>query len=105
MWRFCRPPINLEDNKNQDTQYGNTQSNRIRSSIETKFPGNDLRNEPVVLQSFLNIFNVRQITLGTDENSILFFNIPLKAEVDPDVPQKVIFVLSNLFVHQNTYKD
>ena len=93
MWRFCQPPVNLEDKKFQDTQYGNTQSNRIRSSIKTQLPGNDLRNEPIVLQSFLNIFNVRQITLGTDESSILFFNIPVKAEVDPDVPQKVISVL------------
>ena len=54
---------------------------------------NNFRQEPVVLQSFLNIFNVRQVTIGTNENDILFFNVPVKAEVDPDVPQKVTSVL------------
>ena len=57
---------------------------------------NNFRQEPVVLQSFLNIFNVRQVTIGTNENDILFFNVPVKAEVDPDVPQKVTSILSTL---------
>ena len=86
-------------------QHGRKDDRPLKSFVRNQFSGeNNFLREPVVLQSFLNIFNVRQITLGTDENSILFFNIPLKAEVDPDVPQKVIFLLSNLFIHQNTYK-
>ena len=55
--------------------------------------GSASSKEPVVLQSYLNIFNVRQITLvGALDTSILSFNIPVKAEADPDFIDKVFYL-------------
>ena len=45
----------------------------------------------VLLQSYLNIFNVRQVTLGAIDKSILLFNVPVKAVEDSDVLQKVFY--------------
>ena len=76
-------------------QHGRKDDRPLKSFVRNQFSGeNNFLREPVVLQSFLNIFNVRQVTIGTNENDILFFNVPVKAEVDPDVPQKVTSVLS-----------
>ena len=96
MWRFCRPPITLQNAKFQDSQYRKTDGRSFLYSARKQYlVGNEFGNEPVVLQSFLNIFNVRQITVGENGNSILFFNVPIKAEVDPDVSQKVNLFLDN----------
>ena len=50
----------------------------------------DEKHEVVLLQSYLNIFKVRQITLGSSDKSILSFNVPVKAVEDQDILQKVI---------------
>ena len=45
----------------------------------------------LLLQSYLNILKVRQITLGSvNDASILLFNVPIKAVEDSDVLQKVL---------------
>ena len=62
-------------------------------------PYTDEKNDVVLLQSYLNIFKVRQITLGTMDKSILLFNVPVKAVEDQDILQKVNTV--NLITFKN----
>ena len=58
-----------------------------RDEISNQYQDN--KHEVVLLQSYLNIFKVRQITLGTMDKSILLFNVPVKAVEDEDILQKV----------------
>ena len=54
------------------------------------FPGSSNQEGVLLLQSYLNILKVRQITLGSvKDESILLFNVPIKAVEDSDVLQKV----------------
>ena len=54
------------------------------------FPRSSNQEGVLLLQSYLNILKVRQITLGSvNDESILLFNVPIKAVEDSDVLQKV----------------
>ena len=59
-----------------------------------------------MLQSYLNILKVRQITLGSvNDESILLFNVPIKAVEDSDVLQKVNDKIQNSIIDlENEYK-
>ena len=92
-WRFCqtkRPNhphgISSNDFKMSSSKY-HTQ-NRFRNVDD--FHASSKQEGVLLLQSYLNILKVRQITLGSgnDESSLLF-NVPIKAVEDSDVLQKV----------------
>ena len=63
--------------------------NRFRNVDD--FHGSSKQEGVLLLQSYLNILKVRQITLGSvNDESILLFNVPIKAVEDSDVLQKVL---------------
>ena len=87
-WRFCKtnsrnPPHGIASNGFEISS----------SKYQNRFGNSDGSNQESVLllQSYLNILKVRQITLGSgnDESSLLF-NVPIKAVEDSDVLQKVL---------------
>ena len=88
-WRFCQT-------KSRNHPHGIASNNfEISSSkyhTQNGFGKVDGSNQEgvLLLQSYLNILKVRQITLGSvNDESILLFNVPIKAVEDSDVLQKV----------------
>ena len=93
-WQFCHP---LKQLFKENTNHGRNSFSafeRQKQSISSLHMSKGTNNA-VILQSYLNIFMIRQVTISTsfDSNknpSILSFNVPIKAVKDPDVLQKVI---------------
>ena len=64
------------------------------------FHGSSKQEGVLLLQSYLNILKVRQITLGSvNDESILLFNVPIKAVEDSDVLQKVNDKIQNSIIN------
>ena len=92
-WRFCqtRHPNHPHSISSNDFEISSSKYHtQNRFGNVGDFPRSSNQEGVLLLQSYLNILKVRQITLGSvNDESILLFNVPIKAVEDSDVLQKV----------------
>ena len=105
-WRFCQTkPIKPHGIASNDFETSSSKYyTQNRFGNVDGFPGSSNQGGVLLLQSYLNILKVRQITLGSvNDESILLFKVPIKAVEDSDVLQKVNDKIQNSIIDlQNT---
>ena len=107
-WRFCQTKFRNHPNGIASNGFEISSSKyhtQNRFGNVDDFHRSSNQEGVLLLQSYLNILKVRQMTLGSvNDESILLFNVPIKAVEDSDVLQKVndkIKIIKNINLKNN----